>query len=64
MFPFDGLDRSIELVFVFGVLVELGEHLAHVIHEELRQFLVGLEYKAEEFAMVVVHYVRQLLFER
>jgi hypothetical protein len=64
MFPFDGLDRSIELVFVFGVLVELGEYLAHVIHEQLRQFLVGLEYEAEELAMVVVHYVRQLLFER
>jgi hypothetical protein len=47
------------------VLIELWEHFSYVIYNKLRKLpIVVLDYKAEEFAVVIIHYVTNFLLER
>jgi len=53
----DWLDRCVELMFMFGVLVKLGENFPHIINKQLRKFLVRLEYEAEKLTVIIVNYI-------
>ena len=63
MFALDRLYLSVEFVLVFRVLIELWEYLSHIVYEQLRQLLVRLKHEAEEFAVIVVDYIRKIFLE-
>jgi len=45
------------------ILVKLGEAWANIIHEQLGKLVVRLHDEAEEFSMIVVHYLAKLFLE-
>ena len=49
---------------VLPILVEFWEAGPHIVHEQLREFLVAFVDEAEELAVVVVDNIAYLLLER
>ena len=58
MLAFDGLNLSVQFMFVLSILVKLREHFSHIINEELGEFFVRLKDITEKLAVVIVNNVR------